>query len=84
MRVKLESIIIPTKSKVSNIIFFSINLQVIQYFSKQQQKHKYLFDLVFNNTVVGHLISSLHEAITLKTASTVTNQIATSLIECYI
>ena len=72
MRVKLESIIIPTKSKVSNVIF------------SYKSSHKYLFDLVLNHTVVGHLLSSLRVAITLKTASKVTNQIATSLIERYI
>ena len=72
MRVKLESIIIPTKSKVSNVIF------------SYKSSHKYLFDLVLNHTVVGHLLSSLRVAITLKTASKVTNQIATSLVERYI
>ena len=72
MRVKLESIIIPTKSKVSNVIF------------SYKSSHKYLFDLVLNHTVEGDLLSSLRVAITLKTASKVTNQIETSLIERYI
>ena len=65
---KLESIIIPTKSKVSNVIF------------SYKSSHKYLFDLVLNHTVEGDLLSSLRVAITLK----ITNQIETSLIERYI